>query len=83
VPFFAVNIDSPGLADLKLEIYNYDEMVKQITLAPRQKARIFLDNPHFKMLFNRFFYQFSIQVRRLNSRKMSLNIELYPIRKKQ
>jgi hypothetical protein len=81
VPFFAVNLTNTGLADLGLELYIYDKSVKKISVAPGQQSRIFLKDPRSKKMFSRFFYQFSLKVKKTNSNKILLNIELFPSRR--
>jgi len=80
-PLFIVEMVNGGNNDLDLELYNYDILVKKIRIFPNQKTRIFSEMPQFRKLYNRFFYQFTVRIKKRHSEKIMLNIEIFPTRK--
>ena len=79
--YFAVELKKAKEDKTNIEIYNFDSKMANIaSLLETQK--LYIKDPEFKKIRNKFYYQFTINIKSKNLKQALLHLQLYPLKRK-
>lgn len=74
-----LEVENAGDQGVEAGIFNFDERIEELKDFTPGFRRIVADNPRYRRLYNRFFYQFTVVVESDNRVKPRLSVECLPL----
>ena len=79
--YISLEVENEGVDKITADLYNFDSRIEGIKDLDAGTRRIVIDNPRFRSLFNRFFYQFTFRIKGDTNDHLRLSIECLPFGK--
>jgi len=79
--YFVIELKKAKEDETKVEVYNFDRKMGDVVCLSETR-KIYIKDPEFKKIKNKFYYQFTINIKSKNLKQAILYLQLYPLKRK-
>lgn len=79
--YFVIELKKAKEDKTKVEVYNFDRKMGDVVYLSETR-KIYIKDPEFKKIKNKFYYQFTINIKSKNFKQAILYLQLYPLKRK-